>query len=71
MRKRKKDDIEKKAEYMAQFRHKCKYCGHTIYMSKKHSKQICSWCRKMNYLDKKQEFEERLKSALKKVQIMI
>lgn len=40
MRKRKKDDIDKKAEYMAQFRHKCKYCGHTIYMSEKHSKKI-------------------------------
>lgn len=71
MRKRKKDDIEKKAEYMAQFRHKCKYCGHTIYMSKKFSVKICNWCHKKNYLDKKQEFEEKLKNALKKQRIMI
>lgn len=70
MRKRKKDDVEKHAEYMAQFRHKC-ICGVNVYLSNKYPKKICKWCGKMNYLDKKQEFEEKLKNALKKNKYMI
>ena len=70
MRKRKRDNVEKHAEYMAQFRHKCE-CGKNVYMSKKYPKVICYYCGKMNYLDKKQEFEEKLKNALKKNKYMI
>lgn len=64
MRNRKKDDVEKHAEYMSQFKHKCK-CGHNVYLSERHPRIICSWCKRMVYLDKKEEFRNTLKNALK------
>jgi len=70
VRKKKKDDIEKHTEYMSQFKHKCK-CGHNVYMSGRFPKTICSWCKRMNYLDEKEEFKEKLKSSLNKNKYMI
>ena len=64
VRKREFDDIEKHYEYMSQFKHKCK-CGHNVYLSAKHPKTLCSWCKTMNYYDKKEEFKNNLKNALK------
>ena len=46
MKKRKKDDVEKHAEYMAQFRHKCE-CGKNVYMSKKYPKVIVFYAKNL------------------------
>lgn len=39
-------------------------CGHSILTTKQ--KTLCTWCGNYVYKDKKLEFEERLKSSLKK-----
>ena len=70
MKKRKKDDTEKRAEYMAQFKHKCK-CGANVYLSKKYPKKICKWCGKTNYLDDKERFKDKLVITLKKHKYML
>lgn len=50
---------------MAQFAYKCD-CGHSMYLSPAHPKRICRWCGNMVYLDKREEFKERLKNIVKK-----
>lgn len=64
-RRKHKDDVCKEMEYMAQFVHKCD-CGHSMYLSPAHPKRICRWCGNMVYLDKREEFKERLKNIVKK-----
>ena len=59
-------EVEKFMNNMSRYRHNCKYCGHTIYMSEKHSKTICNWCHRTNYINEKEEFKNKVKSALKK-----
>lgn len=39
-------------------------CGHSIFTIK--PKQLCDWCGKYVYKDKRLEFEEKLKRASKK-----
>lgn len=65
MKPHKNDDFDKYAHNMARFRVKCK-CGSNVYLSKMHPKRICKFCRNMVYLDKKEEFKERLINQLKK-----
>ena len=55
------DNLEK----LAQFKVKCKHCGHVVIMINK-KKDICNWCGYYIYRSKKDEFEERLRSEMKK-----
>lgn len=59
------NDIQKYADNMAKYKHKCK-CGHTVYLSKAHPKKLCNWCGKMNFLNEKEEFKEKIKNELRK-----
>lgn len=45
---------------------KCK-CGHVILMIRK-SYEICTWCGRKVYRNKKDEFKEMLKKQIKKVE---
>lgn len=58
-----KDDT-KRFDSVSNHTIKCS-CGHSILTTKQ--KQLCDWCGKYVYKDKKLEFEERLKNNLKKV----
>lgn len=58
-----RQDIEKYYENMSRFKRKCE-CGHTIYLSKTHPKEQCSWCKKMNYYDEKEQFINDMKNKL-------
>ena len=61
-----KTELEKYADNMSKYKHKCT-CGHTVFLCDRHPKQLCHWCKKMNYLYKEDEFKERMKEQLKKV----
>lgn len=58
-------DIEKQAKFFADHTTKCK-CGHSLYIPKASKKQVCNWCGRMNYYDKKTEYDEKLKMIVKK-----
>ena len=49
---------------------KCK-CGHSIVIWPIEKKRLCNWCNHYVYRDKKEEFEEKLKNALKKANYML
>ena len=42
---------------------KCPSCGHSILTHKK--RELCRWCGKYVYKDKKLEFQDKLKASLK------
>lgn len=41
-------------------------CGHSITITNKHKRLICSWCGNYVYLHKKDEFKNKLKEVMKK-----
>ena len=43
---------------------KCPNCGHSILITNKYKKVICSWCSHMVFADKKTEFVYRVKERL-------
>lgn len=47
------------------FRVKCK-CGHSVMITNKYKRLICSWCGKYVYLNKKDEFKNKLGRLIKK-----
>lgn len=51
-------------EYYSQFKVKCK-CGHTFPMPYTIDKLLCDHCGVYYYRDKKLEFKERMKQAMK------
>ena len=57
-------EIIKKASEMTDHRKICK-CGHSIPMTERTEKTICSWCGNYVFRDKKTEFEYRLKEQCK------
>lgn len=58
-------DTDKMVEYYNQFKVTCK-CGHMLVISPKIGKQLCNHCGHYGYLDKKLEFKDKLKEAMKK-----
>ena len=64
MKNKKKNELSQFQDNMAEFKHKCT-CGHIVYLSKKHPKRLCTWCKNIVYLDKQEEFKEKLKKQLK------
>lgn len=60
-------DVEKRNEYMKQFKRKCKGCDHTIIILPIAPKKVCNWCGTMNYYDKKEEFKDKVNKLRKKV----
>ena len=61
---RKKVRDELIASYYANFRTLCK-CGHSILISPKEGKKLCSHCGHWVYQDKNLEFKEKLNNARK------
>lgn len=60
-----KTNIEKYVDNMSRFKKQCK-CGHTMYLNEKHPKVLCYWCKRMNYLYKKDKIIDKLKRDIKK-----
>lgn len=61
----KKELLEnKKFNFYTQNSVSCK-CGHRMFIGNKFGKCICNWCGNMVYLDKKDEFKNLLKNAIK------
>ena len=56
--------FDKTQVFIPEFTVTCK-CGHRVRILGKNKKKLCRWCGTMNYLDKKQEFEERMRGLLK------
>lgn len=54
----------KSAEYN-KVKHYCN-CGHTVIIPKWVDKVLCDWCGKYVYQNKKIEFKEKMKEAMKK-----
>ena len=50
--------------------YKCK-CGHSIVIWPIETKRLCNWCHNYVYRDKKQEFKDKLKNSLKKINNML
>lgn len=59
---------QKRFELFQQYTVKCK-CGCSVTIMNRRKKVLCSWCGRMVYLDKKQEFNDKMKIALKKVKV--
>lgn len=55
-----------KAEKRRNYRIACDKCGWMLDIISKNKCKICPRCGKMVYLDKKQEFVERIKSEMRK-----
>jgi predicted RNA-binding Zn-ribbon protein involved in translation (DUF1610 family) len=53
---------EKKKDY----RIACDKCGWLVTITNKYGRELCPACGKMVYLDKKQEFMQRMKSEMRK-----
>ena len=58
------EDVESFLDVINKFKVKCK-CGHVLVMINK-KKDICSWCGRMVYKNKKEEFKDKLNKELKK-----
>ena len=54
-------EIDKKEDEASKYKHICK-CGHTvvIYPFEKRIKKLCGWCGRYVYINKKEEFRDRL-----------
>jgi len=59
---------QRQFEMFRQYTVKCK-CGCSVTIMNRRKKVLCSWCGRMVYLDKKQEFNDKMKIALKKVKV--
>lgn len=59
-------DIEKNAEAKQKYKRKCTHCDHTIFVPPVKPKVICTWCGTLNYYDKKTEYDDKMKSILRK-----
>lgn len=55
-----------KDEKKKNYRTACDKCGWLITITNKYGCKICPICGKMVYLDKKQEFMQRMKSEMRK-----
>lgn len=60
------EEIDKFHKGLEKYKRKCTNCGHSLYITPKHPQRVCRWCGITNYYDKKIEFKEKLKKALKK-----
>lgn len=58
-------EIKKLEDAQKDNRVKCE-CGHTVMITNKYKRLICSWCGKMVYLDPRDKFKNKLKGMLKK-----
>ena len=56
--------IQKRVNALNKNRVYCK-CGHSIVITNKYKKVICTWCGHMVFLDKKTEFDYRMNRLLK------
>ena len=60
-------DVEKRYEYMKQYKRKCTKCGHTIIILPIAPIKVYNWCGTTNYYDKKEEFKDKVNKLRKKV----
>lgn len=61
------NDIEKLMEEKTENRIACKNCGHTMNISNRKGKRICSHCGYYVFINDKEEFKYRLLSSYKGV----
>lgn len=59
------NDIEKLCEEKTEATVYCKHCGHSMNISKKIGKRICSHCGNYAFVNDKEEFKYRLISSYK------
>ena len=52
---------------MASYKRKCKHCGWNNIVFNKEGKVLCKVCKNYVYLNDKDEFKDKLKSKIKKV----
>lgn len=53
-----------RSEYYDKIKVKCEKCGHSIIMPRWVDKQLCDYCGKYRFRDKKTEFMYRLKEKM-------
>lgn len=58
-------EYERMQDEYDKVKYRCK-CGHKVIIPEKVNKQICSWCGRYVFKNKKDEFEFRLKERMKK-----
>lgn len=58
------NEVKKYAEALQNATVKCS-CGCSTTITNKYHRAICRWCGNMVYLDKKEEFKNRMKEKLK------
>lgn len=58
-------DIEKITQRATNHKVKCK-CGHSVVVTNKYDRVICSWCGNWVYKDKKAEFKYKMMKEIKK-----
>lgn len=56
---------EKLDKILADYKVKCKNCGHVVIM-RKNDKKVCNWCGHYIFGDDKEEFKYRLSQKLRK-----
>lgn len=57
-------EYKRQTEELDKVKYRCS-CGHRVVIPDKANKQLCSWCHKYVFKDKKDEFEYRLKEKMK------
>ena len=58
-------EMDKYVDELQKHKYKCK-CGHKVFMDKNKTKAVCDWCGRYVFKNKKDEFNYRMKEALKK-----
>ena len=61
-------EIEKQAKFYTNNRIKCK-CGHSVLVTSKSGKQLCSWCKRYVFATPELEKEYRLKELKNKIEM--
>jgi ribosomal protein S27AE len=59
------NEIAKRHEIASTYSIKCGRCGHSVLVTNRYKRIICSWCGYYVFADKKDEFEYRLKEKMK------
>lgn len=59
-------EIVKYHEALTEARVKCKHCGHSIVITNKINRVICTWCGNYVFKTDKDEFKFRVKEKIKK-----
>ena len=62
------EEFQRKSDEYDKVKIQCK-CGHKTVIPMWVDKQICGWCGKFVFRDKKKEFEYRMKEQLKRVEL--